>query len=458
MLRRKKMNKNTVIFLILTLLLTVTGTAFASENPFIDVPADHWAYGAINQLHKAGIIEGSKGQYAGDKALNRYEMAQIVAKAMGKADKADASTKEMIRKLAAEFSEELKSLGVRVTALEKSQPKIKFSGAVNLRYNITNYQDPSSKGSDVFAQYRLRLDAVAKVDDKTSVGLRFVTNEPNKSNLFNDTWQKFGENAQSSSNLSNIDRVYFITKVGAVDTTVGRQSFAVDRQGVLMDPGAFSFDGVKAVWKLNDYNFTANYGRFLKGAAYSDATKTALYSNLDIASLTVGTKTGKLDWSLGYFNLRNPLTDKDAIKWSVAGATYYFTDKLSVNTVYAQNDGEKIVADKGDNVWAAKIIAGDQAMNKKGAKNFVFHYVDKKANAFVNNFSMLTTTSGLANHQNIDFKLFAVQYNYAFSNSFNTCLEYARIDPAKTTYLKAGVETPNDSKKEQYRIITNLLF
>ena len=452
------MKKLAVTFLALVLILTYSAIAFASENPFIDVPADHWAYGAINQLHKAGIVEGSENQYGGDNPLNRYEMAQIVAKAMGKADKADASTQETIRKLAAEFSEELKGLGVRVTALEINQSKIKLSGAVALRYNITNYQDPSSKSSDVFAQYRLRLDAVAKVDGKTSVGMRFVTNQPNKSNLFNDTWQKFGENAQSSSNLSNIDRVYFTTKVGAVNTTIGRQSLAVDRQGVLMDPGAFSFDGIKAVWKLSDYNLTANYGRFLKGAAYSDAAKTALYSDLDIASLTVATKAGNLDWSLGYFNLRNPQTDKDAINWSVAGATYYFTGKLSVNTVYAQNDGEKLVADKGNNVWAAKIIAGDQAMNKKGAKNFVFHYVDKKANAFVNNFSMLATSSGLANYQNIDYKLFAVQYNYAFSDSFNTCLEYAKIDPTKTTYLKAGVEAPNDAKKEQYRIITNLLF
>lgn len=452
------MKKSVILSLALVLVLSTVGAAFANDNPFVDVPARHWAYDAVNQLNKAGILEGSGERFNGDKPLTRYEIAQIVAKAMTKADNADSVSKANINKLAKEFAYELNGLGVRVTTLEKKQPKLAFSGVLALRYNITDYQEPSKKMSDVFAQYRLRLDAVAKIDENTTFGMRLVTNQPSKSNLYNDTWQKFGETAQSSSNLSNIDRVYFTTQVGAVAATVGRQAFAVDRQNILMDSGAFSYDGVKAAWKINDYNVTANYGRFLKGAAYTDATKTALYSNLDLAGLAVGSNAGKIDWSLGYFNLRNPVTDKDAIKWSVIGATYKFEDKLSLNTVYAKNDGEKMAADKGNDVWAAKVIYGDQAMNKKGASNIAFQYVDKKANAFVNNYSMLVTTSGIANYQNVDFKLFVVQYNYAFSSSFNTCLEYAKVNPATSTYVSNNVETANSAKKEQYRIITNILF
>ena len=38
---------------------SMASTGFAaSSNPFDDVPADHWAYGAVSQLAKDGVIEG----------------------------------------------------------------------------------------------------------------------------------------------------------------------------------------------------------------------------------------------------------------------------------------------------------------------------------------------------------------------------------------------------------------
>jgi len=57
--------------------------AFAAANPFEDVPADHWAYDAIAQLAADGVIEGyGDGTYRGDQEITRYEMAQMVARAM----------------------------------------------------------------------------------------------------------------------------------------------------------------------------------------------------------------------------------------------------------------------------------------------------------------------------------------------------------------------------------------
>ena len=85
---------------ILAVLLTgITGLA-AANNPFTDVPEGHWAYNSINKLVDAGIIEGyNNGHYGGDRLITRYEMAQIVAKAMAKGADVD--------RLAAEFAEEL---------------------------------------------------------------------------------------------------------------------------------------------------------------------------------------------------------------------------------------------------------------------------------------------------------------------------------------------------------------
>ena len=61
--------------------------------------------------------------------MTRYEMAQIVAKAMAKGANVD--------RLAAEFADELDSLGVRVAALEKKSDNVRITGQV--RYDYTDY-------------------------------------------------------------------------------------------------------------------------------------------------------------------------------------------------------------------------------------------------------------------------------------------------------------------------------
>ena len=64
--------------------LGVSATAFAA-NPFSDLPAGHWAYGAVAKLAAAGVVDGyPDGTFKGDKTMTRYEMAQIVAKALAK--------------------------------------------------------------------------------------------------------------------------------------------------------------------------------------------------------------------------------------------------------------------------------------------------------------------------------------------------------------------------------------
>ena len=72
------------LVLAMAMALGVTASAYAA-NPFSDVPAGHWAYDSINKLAAAGVIEGyGDSTFGGDKLMTRYEMAQIVAKAMAK--------------------------------------------------------------------------------------------------------------------------------------------------------------------------------------------------------------------------------------------------------------------------------------------------------------------------------------------------------------------------------------
>ena len=106
----------------------------AASNPFEDVAADHWAYDAVAQLAADGIIEGyGDGTYRGEQEITRFEMAQMVARAMTKKD-LNSADKAMLDKLAAEFSDELASLGVRVAALEKKVDNVHWNGRVRYRF------------------------------------------------------------------------------------------------------------------------------------------------------------------------------------------------------------------------------------------------------------------------------------------------------------------------------------
>ena len=122
------MSKKTLVSAITAALVVgAASTTFAAANPFSDVPADSWAYDAVSTLAADGVIDGyPDGTYQGQNTMTRYEMAQIVARAMAKTD-LEKADKALVDKLAAEFAEELDNLGVRVADLEKKSDNVKWA-------------------------------------------------------------------------------------------------------------------------------------------------------------------------------------------------------------------------------------------------------------------------------------------------------------------------------------------
>ena len=138
------------LLLAMTIAMGITASAYAA-NPFSDVPAGHWAYDAVNKLAAEGVVDGyPDGTYGGDKLMTRYEMAQIVAKAMAKGANVD--------KLAAEFAGELDSLGVRVANLEKKADNVRITGQIRYEYGDRSgdYKKLSNGKAGKVAQHRLR--------------------------------------------------------------------------------------------------------------------------------------------------------------------------------------------------------------------------------------------------------------------------------------------------------------
>ncbi len=221
------MKKCLIITLALVFVLGIAGTAFAA-NPFVDVPANHWAYGAVAKLAKAGIVDGmGDGTYQGARNMTRYEMAQIVAKAMAKADKADAANKALIEKLEAEFAAELTNLGVRVSKLEAKVGSIAFSGDGRVRW-----QDDDS--DDTVTDLRLRLNMTAQVNENTSFYGRFMAMNSNEFGSTSDDKCQVIDANFTIKNFLNSD----------VTATVGRYSENVLQTGYLADTDGM-LDGAK---------------------------------------------------------------------------------------------------------------------------------------------------------------------------------------------------------------------
>ncbi|MBQ9572058.1 MAG: S-layer homology domain-containing protein [Acidaminococcaceae bacterium] len=147
------------VVLAIAMVLGVTASAYAA-NPFTDVPAGHWAYDSISKLAAAGVIEGyGDDTFRGDRLMTRFEMAQIVAKAMAKGANVD--------KLAAEFADELDALGVRVAALEKKSDNVTITGEIRYHWarSSRNYLDTGSADGRRGTGLRSRLYFNGQIND-----------------------------------------------------------------------------------------------------------------------------------------------------------------------------------------------------------------------------------------------------------------------------------------------------
>ncbi len=208
------------LVLAMAMALGVTASAYAA-NPFTDVPAGHWAYDSISKLAAAGVIEGyGDDTFRGDRLMTRYEMAQIVAKAMAKGANVD--------KLAAEFADELDALGVRVAALEKKTDNVKINGQIRYRWRMGSMGNRTAKPKNHDLRSRLWFRGT-----------------------INDNWQYVGmiENTQNfvnsgSDDATSFQRAYVEGRLGGARVTAGR--YHEELVGGDSDVYSHRIDGIKA--------------------------------------------------------------------------------------------------------------------------------------------------------------------------------------------------------------------
>lgn len=204
---------------LLSLAVAMSVTAVTAANPFSDVPAKHWSYDSVAKLAKGGIVEGyGDHTFRGDRTMTRYEMAQIIARAMANSEAADATLKAELDKLSVEFAKELKNLGVRVTALENQTDNVKFSGDFRLQYI---HGEDGVLGSKNSQEARFRLQAEGKVNENWTVVGRFEAL---------DDLRSAGENRSDV----NLDLAYAKGEYGKFQTRIGKMD-VLPAYGIMYD-------------------------------------------------------------------------------------------------------------------------------------------------------------------------------------------------------------------------------
>lgn len=203
---------------------SVVGYAGSGDvTPFSDLPQNHWAYQAVSQLQKDGVITGYDDKtYRGSQMVSRYEMAVYVAAAMQKLRsematkgasliaaipqpgqtpaqaqvaqaKLDASIaniskqdRALIQKLAAEFAAELDAMGVKVDSIQAQVNDVKatidrapkFSYQAQLRVDYKS--NPLYQAQNNATQGILGRDAEVWI-------------QPQVNGRISDNWNYYGE-------------------------------------------------------------------------------------------------------------------------------------------------------------------------------------------------------------------------------------------------------------------------
>lgn len=286
--------KKSLVF-AMALALGVASTAFAA-NPFSDLPAGHWAYASVAKLAAAGIVDGyPDGTFKGERTMTRYEMAQIVAKALAKgAIGADD-------KLVGEFADELDNLGVRVAKLEKKADNFKITAQIRYMYEDTDASD-FGKNHNATHHLRSRLFLTGDINDNW----KYVGMLENKHSFSKDTSDVLKTDGTAFNDISDeanegtaFQRGYLEGRLGGTKVTAGRFNQNIVKGIVYSN----RVDGIKAQYgdKVRVgafYTRPTNQNTYKYDKAYGGDLSVELGKNLELrGGYTKYNNTASTKWT-----------------------------------------------------------------------------------------------------------------------------------------------------------------
>ena len=346
-------NKSTLTITTSALVLMSTGVAGAASNPFSDVPQDSWAYDAVATLAADGVIDGfPDGTYQGNKTMTRYEMAQIVARAMAKEDLQKAD-KAIVDKLAAEFAEELDNLGVRVADLEKKSDNVKFTGTARLRYDDGDINATGPKagdGKDSASHAHIEYWIKGKVNDNWT-GVSQIETEYN---MKSDSITAYGDKD------IQVNKIYAEGNFGDSMLKVGRYG-EFSSYGRIIDT---EISGAEYTFEAGDLSGALTYGRLKDSRTLAGTTFENPKDTKETFGAYLGTEysSARLKYNLSpvtsigatYGRLNEVTVEDQSFKDSVniweAGFNTKLADNLTLMAAYSKSDLDGVTDSVGSEV------------------------------------------------------------------------------------------------------------
>lgn len=379
-------------YIIATLAATILtgGSVICANNPFSDVSPSDWAYKAVSRLASEGVINGYPSKtFNGQKAITRYEMAQMVAKAMVHQKNDNLEQQELIDGLANEFSSELKNLGVRVSNVETKLGNVTISGDARIQY-LRN--SGMNVGKDDSFYSRMRLNVRGAVSDRTTVGARI----------------KMEYTAGEGGSTVKFDQLWINQSIGKTQVVTGRMPVALGSSFIYDGP---TVDGITVKAKKNNIEAYVGYGyadllnssnRRVEGNLFEN-NSTMVFGQLatDIMkNLTMKAYYVKMTSSNQNSNLRH----------SVAGASLdAHISKLWIGGEYGKVVASKDGYDKGDArnyAWTTGVGYGDFDLSKKGTYDVKLQYI----NAPKTHSPVIASTMDFIRFENIKGYMATVDY------------------------------------------------
>ncbi|WP_418308019.1 hypothetical protein, partial [Phascolarctobacterium faecium] len=339
------------------------------------------------------------------------EMAQIVAKAMAKGANVD--------RLAAEFADELDSLGVRVAALEKKSDNVKITGEARFRY--VDQKAKANDGDGYVADLRSRIWLTGQV---------------------NEDWKYTGmiENVQNFANDAgdegtDFQRAYVEGKLGGLAVTAGRYN-AFFANGNIYDDRA---DGIELAY--------GDKVKVMGAAGRANSENDADVAKVDgIAAHTyaggeVVADFGAINATAGYYNFKDIGVKDSGVDnaiWFVGAGTTF--GDFGLNAMYLKGDasGDKDYSALTDDGWTAGLTWKGAEAAEAGTYGLFANYYDQGGQTYIAH-----TTD--ANTFGVDgFKGYGVGANYTVAkNMVLTAVYY-------------DTKSKLDSSDKDHRIWTDL--
>lgn len=363
------MKKLLIPALASALLIGTASTSSAAQNPFSDVNEHHWAYNSIIELAETGIITGYdnsdaslNGKFVGGRNITRYEMAQMIAKALARIEGETSpfnvqlvghqwtfvdnsgvrrvvdgtvtpfqlsgggtvSQKQLddLMNLMIEFRDELDKLGIRVKDLEDHSDMVKWTGELRYRYwnEKTNGEEDQTKN-----QMQFRIFPTATLNDHWTAKARFTASMDLSADTTTDAKMTFiyAEGKYGKFNIKLGKMPFFSNVDGGMvmdDFFSGAQLTYGDKFKVKLEAGRWNLDnsnmgiddkssygGIELLYDDDErFNFGVGYRHF-KSKEFANAPNYGDEDKANIISVGAGYKFG--DFELDAYYAKNNKAD-----------------------------------------------------------------------------------------------------------------------------------------------------